>query len=82
MYPNTNPILLIPDDEYGERSVSVSLDGDESELIFIDHTAGEMSVRIYIYNIETDWATEYQNLKHIFFFRRKIHCQLMSHMVV
>ena len=52
MYPNTNPILLIPDDEYGERSVSVSLDGDESELIFIDHTAGEMSVRIYIYNIK------------------------------
>ena len=50
MYPNTNPILLIPDDEYGERSVSVSLDGDESELIFIDHTAGEMSVRIHIYN--------------------------------
>ena len=47
--PNTNPILLIPDDEYGERSVSVSLDGDESELIFIDHTAGEMSVRIYVY---------------------------------
>jgi len=31
------------DDEYGERSVSVSLDGDESELIFIDHAAGEMS---------------------------------------
>ena len=51
MYPKTNLILLIPDDEYGERSVSVSLDGDESELIFIDHTAGEMSVRIYIYNI-------------------------------
>lgn len=49
MYPKTNPILLIPDDEYGERSVSVSLDGDESELIFIDHTAGEMSVRIYVY---------------------------------
>ena len=49
--PNTNPILLIPDDEYGERSVSVSLDGDESELIFIDHTAGEMSVRIYIFII-------------------------------
>ena len=51
MYPKTKPILLIPDDEYGERSVSVSLDGDESELIFIDHTAGEMSVRIHIYNI-------------------------------
>ena len=37
-------IIRITDDEYGERSVSVSLDGDESELIFIDHTAGEMSV--------------------------------------
>lgn len=32
------------DDDFGERSVSVSLDGVESELIFIDHTSGEMSV--------------------------------------
>ena len=45
MHPYVNPFLLsLSDDEYGERSVSVSLDGDESELIFIDHTAGEMSV--------------------------------------
>ena len=33
------------DEEYGERSVSVNLDGVESELNFIDHTAEEMSVR-------------------------------------
>ena len=32
------------DDEYGERCVSVNLDGEESELVFIDHPAGEMSV--------------------------------------
>ena len=70
MYPNTNPILLIPDDEYGERSVSVSLDGDESELIFIDHTAGEMSVRIYIYNIR-NWLGHWisKSEAHIFFFQ-------------
>ncbi|KAL1115291.1 hypothetical protein AAG570_007322 [Ranatra chinensis] len=31
------------DDEYGEKSVSVLLDGEESELIFIDHPCAEMS---------------------------------------
>ena len=33
------------DDEYGEKSVSVKLDGEEVELCFIDHPANEMSVR-------------------------------------
>ena len=42
--PLQRKLHLLTDDEYGERSVSVSLDGDESELIFIDHAAGEMSV--------------------------------------
>lgn len=32
------------DDEFGEKTVSVLLDGEESELIFIDHPAVEMSV--------------------------------------
>ncbi|KAL0861637.1 hypothetical protein ABMA27_009131 [Loxostege sticticalis] len=32
------------DDEFGEKSVSVLLDGEESELIFIDHPSTEMSV--------------------------------------
>ena len=35
----------IPDDEYGEKSVCVSLDGQEAELIFIDHPYTEMSVK-------------------------------------
>ena len=43
--PLLRKLHVLTDDEYGERSVSVSLDGDESELIFIDHAAGEMSVR-------------------------------------
>ena len=34
------------DDEYGERSVSVNLDGEESELIFIDHPEEEISVSL------------------------------------
>ena len=38
-------IFYFLDEEYGERSVSVNLDGVESELNFIDHTAEEMSVR-------------------------------------
>lgn len=32
------------DDEFGEKTVSILLDGEESELIFIDHPASEMSV--------------------------------------
>ncbi|CAG7838499.1 unnamed protein product [Allacma fusca] len=33
-----------PDDEFGERTVSVLLDEKESELVFIDHPSVEMSV--------------------------------------
>lgn len=33
-----------PDDEFGEKSVSVLLDGEESEMVFIDHPSTEMSV--------------------------------------
>ena len=32
------------DEEFGERSVFVSLDGIQSELVLIDHPSGEMSV--------------------------------------
>lgn len=32
------------DDESGEKAVSVLLNGEESELIFIDHSMAEMSV--------------------------------------
>lgn len=32
------------DDEFGEKTVSILLDGEESEMIFIDHPASEMSV--------------------------------------
>lgn len=36
--------LIFTDDEFGERTVSVLLDGEESEMIFIDHPSAEMSV--------------------------------------
>ena len=36
---------LLADDEYGEKSVCVALDGQEAELTFIDHPSSEMSVR-------------------------------------
>lgn len=41
------------DDESGEKTVSVLLAGEESELTFIDHSSAEMTVRneIYIYII-------------------------------
>ncbi|XP_068083166.1 GTP-binding protein RAD-like [Anabrus simplex] len=41
-YMNTYDASL--DDEFGEKSVSVLLDGEESEMIFIDHPSVEMSV--------------------------------------
>ncbi|XP_056638859.1 uncharacterized protein LOC130446550 [Diorhabda sublineata] len=41
-YMNTYDASL--DDEFGERTVSVLLDGEESEMIFIDHPSSEMSV--------------------------------------
>ena len=44
-----NFFFQISDDEFGERSVSVSLDGVESEIVFIDHTSGEMSVSVIHY---------------------------------
>ena len=36
--------VLLPDEEYGEKSISVKLDGDEVELSFIDHPSNLMSV--------------------------------------
>ena len=36
--------ILLADDEYGEKTVSVSLDGQEAELNFIDHPSNEMGV--------------------------------------
>ncbi|XP_076268061.1 uncharacterized protein LOC143201100 isoform X2 [Rhynchophorus ferrugineus] len=41
-YMNTYDASL--DDEFGERTVSVLLDGQESEMVFIDHPSSEMSV--------------------------------------
>ncbi|XP_033606471.1 ras-related protein Rap1-like [Cryptotermes secundus] len=41
-YMNTYDASL--DDEFGEKTVSVLLDGEESEMIFIDHPSVEMSV--------------------------------------
>ncbi|XP_070160333.1 uncharacterized protein [Polyergus mexicanus] len=36
--------LYVVDDEFGEKTVSILLDGEESEMIFIDHPHVEMSV--------------------------------------
>lgn len=37
-------VLDDTDDEFGEKTVSVLLDGEESEIVFIDHPSSEMSV--------------------------------------
>ena len=38
--------ILLTDDEYGEKTVSVSLDGQEAELNFIDRPSNEMGVSV------------------------------------
>lgn len=43
-----NILLFFIDDEFGEKTVSILLDGEESEMIFIDHPSHEMSVSLYI----------------------------------
>lgn len=39
-----NVFIGVLDDEFGEKTVSVLLDDEESELVFIDHPREEMSV--------------------------------------
>lgn len=41
-------MALFADDEFGEKTVSVLLDGEESEMIFIDHASAEMSVSCWL----------------------------------
>lgn len=36
------------DDEFGEKTVSILLDGEESEMVFIDHPSIEMSVSVHV----------------------------------
>lgn len=38
-------MFLFTDEEYGQKTVSVMLDGQETELEIVDHPAVEMSVR-------------------------------------
>lgn len=41
------------DDDYGQKTVSVLLDGQETDLEIVDHPACEMSVRIFLTYFET-----------------------------
>ncbi|KAH8285556.1 hypothetical protein KR054_010884 [Drosophila jambulina] len=43
-YMHTYDASLVLDDEFGEKTVSVLLDDEESEMVFIDHPSVEMSV--------------------------------------
>lgn len=38
------PVAHIADDDYGQKTVSVLLDGKETDLEIVDHPACEMSV--------------------------------------
>jgi len=39
--------ITFADDEFGEKTVSILLDGEESEMVFIDHPSIEMSVSTF-----------------------------------
>lgn len=41
-------LVYIADDESGEKTVSVLLAGEESELTFIDHSCAEMTVSLIV----------------------------------
>lgn len=43
--------ITFADDEFGEKTVSILLDGEESEMVFIDHPSIEMSVSTFSYFI-------------------------------
>ncbi|KAH8418695.1 hypothetical protein KR222_010951 [Zaprionus bogoriensis] len=43
-YMHTYDASLVLDDEFGEKTVSVLLDDEESDMVFIDHPSVEMSV--------------------------------------
>lgn len=44
-------ILFVSDDESGEKSVSVLLAGEESELMFIDFPTADHSVSIFFFEV-------------------------------
>jgi len=45
--------ITFADDEFGEKTVSILLDGEESEMVFIDHPSIEMSVSTYTICLRT-----------------------------
>lgn len=56
--------LRFSDDEYGQKNVSVMLDGQETELEIIDHPAAEMSVskmRCFIVSNKNNTMSEYRS---------------------
>jgi hypothetical protein len=46
--------FYVVDDEFGEKTISILLDGEESEMVFIDHPHVEMSVSIRSLPASTD----------------------------
>lgn len=61
------------DDEFGEKTVSILLDGEESELIFIDHPASEMSVRY------DEIQLQFSTIESIYFFFNQVENSLSTY---
>lgn len=63
-------LALSIDDDSGEKSVSVLLNGEESEIVFIDHSTAEMSVSNFLC---FDWLFELFHQKQFSLFRSLTH---------
>lgn len=65
------------DDEFGEKTVSILLDGEESEMIFIDHPASEMSVSFDCKVSSRNQSSQFAISR--LYNRLKTHCRPTSH---
>jgi len=63
--------ITFTDDEFGEKTVSILLDGEESEMVFIDHPSIEMSVSICTICLRTKG-----NCLHLLIFKKIRSCTL------
>lgn len=50
-HPPPSMVAFVIDDESGEKSVSVLLNGEESELTFTDHSTVEMTVSFDLFHL-------------------------------
>lgn len=65
------PFRKTLDDDSGEKSVSVLLNGEESEIVFIDHSTSEMSVSnfYFLFSLSFELFIEFNSISFFMFCR-------------